>query len=84
MDVSILLLVIKARGQRCLAQLCTEGGGHSPDPVSFTAQGSSFPHAHSGQGRGSCPHPSIQGWQQLQCPTQVAVPPGVSLEGPTP
>lgn len=31
MDVSILLLVIKARGQRCLAQLCTEGDGHSPD-----------------------------------------------------
>lgn len=84
MDVSILLLVIKAKGQRRLAQLCTEGAGHSPDPPSLTAQGSSFPHAHSGQATGSCPHPSIPGWQQVPCPTQVTVPPGVSLEGPIP
>lgn len=84
MDVSILLLVIKARGQRCLAQLCTEGARHSPDPPSFTAQGSSFPHAQSGQVTGSCSHSSIPGWQQVQCPTQISVPPGVSLEEPTP
>lgn len=39
MDVSILLLVIKTRGQRCLAQLCTEGAGHSPDPPQLHGPG---------------------------------------------
>lgn len=48
------------------------------------AQGSSLPHAQSRQARGSGPHSSIPGWQQVQCPTQVSFSPGVALEEPTP
>lgn len=43
MDVSILLLVIKTRGQRCLAQLCTEGAGHSPDSLQLHYPGQQLP-----------------------------------------
>lgn len=58
MDVSILLLVIKARGQRRLARLYPgQGLDTALTPPSLTAQGSSSSQAPSGQGTGSCPRP---------------------------
>ncbi|KAM6059343.1 calcium/calmodulin-dependent protein kinase type 1 isoform 1-T1 [Theristicus caerulescens] len=57
MDVSILLLVIKGRGQRRSARLCPGRGLDTaltpPQPHWAAAP----PQTHSRQGTGSCPHP---------------------------
>lgn len=70
MDVSILLLVIKARGQHCLAQLCPGGGaGHSPDvpPLPPRCSGQQLAPSTQWAGDRQLHTPlHIPGWEQAQ------------------
>lgn len=86
MDVSILLLVIKTRGQRCLAQLCTEGAGHSlnsPPRASLPRAAASPMHPVSRRQAVGHTHPSQAG-SSCTVPTQVTVPPGLFPRGAQP